>query len=1352
MDNFGWFQSPLAELTPKVLKKCYKQFNRDGRIKKIVDELIGASDSQFIKSSKFREYLFSPCGDVLKTCLEYSVNESSMSRDESNPAQACILSLSADEQINSEEIISFFDKLYPEFRNLFYSELSSEEKAKVGMISAIIQEKTNTPICALGLDSPLSSSDWERLNTSLRDAFNLEKNSLIWQNAFPYISALAPIGSLLNEENALKTSLPNMLEMDWPSEGYPHISIFGNGGLGKTYTLLNHSFKGPVVYIPLSAMTIWQEGDVIEKYLLNATFSKDPIVYQCFLRLCQLPRGNGPGVRLILDGLNELSQEKKNLVISTFETIWCKYSSLQVIFSARYDVAEEKPYLFGRRFRLENLDYERVVNYLETQGLAIPPRSAELYNLITTPLLLTLYAHTEKVKEELTLNEAQYFRENNNAAAIIWNYLLCEIHKARQRRESAYAYAVASLMVAPYIAYKMVESHNISLPNAELHAHVRAAFDFYSEREKNCHLPSYLSNLSAVESQDTVNEKMLWEILLQRLCILRVGKDSFQFTHQDLRDFLCAVHLLQSTDSIGKSPAKDAVLPEWTSKLLELDRPVFEFLAGLLKTDPVKANNDTPWMKVWNAAYRQASNSVQVDPVQIKKMLELFRLAYGQDISQVNFSGMDLQKVSLVGFTLTGKSVKHFMDTKIGRKTFWVDGHNMAITALSHHAEYGAFLTASYDGTLRLWDTDTGIFTKLPHQHSNYLRTAQFSPTNPNEFASAGDELELVVWTQTANSEWNRRTILPALDWIYQLAWAPDGKSIVCGDRRGVLRQVSIYDDKNETFSYSSHHKAPVCQLLWTLSGSHFVSADENGKICVWPAYRTNPLHTLDLSSPVKTLVWLHNGDYMIAICEHALYRFETSTLISSSPINPESHCIIHNTSASESISYAAAFRRPEEDLLALFYQNAVVLFSFSDKDEQSVPNILSSLDLTSYQLAKTLCAQWDKNGNELLFGCRDGAFCRITVDTAELSRDRMALSFISTHYCHTARCSAWSSDNQRLAVGYADGYVRIWDVEKRRCINGFPCHSDSVKSVAWSPDGKNLVSASDDKSVRVFPSNAQSGSEPGWSQECHTGPVNSVVWLKDGHILSASDDGRIAMLLDTGREAPSYWKNEHTERIYSLAISPNGSYVVSGGNDRVLCLWTSEGAILYKLFNAHEKPIRCVAWSNDGSYVISCSNDKTVHVYCFDRNKKQLKLHRTIPGKPELTRHKNFIYGTCITADDRFILTASTDTRIGVWPFNGIGSPVFGNEHEHFVWSISASGLKAGRQYAASCSSDGTVRLWDVSQPPNEETLSAEAVLEVIPHTHIVDCDFKGVSLEGTDAEKQWLRSLITANGGLLQ
>ena len=134
------------------------------------------------------------------------------------------------------------------------------------------------------------------------------------------------------------------------------------------------------------------------------------------------------------------------------------------------------------------------------------------------------------------------------------------------------------------------------------------------------------------------------------------------------------------------------------------------------------------------------------------------------------------------------------------------------------------------------------------------------------------------------------------------------------------------------------------------------------------------------------------------------------------------------------------------------------------------------------------------------------------------------------------------------------------------------------------------------------------------------------------------------------------------------------------------------------------------------------------------------------------MTRHKNFIYGTCITADDRFILTASTDTRIGVWPFNGIGSPVFGNEHEHFVWSISASGLKAGRQYAASCSSDGTVRLWDVSQPPNEETLSAEAVLEVIPHTHIVDCDFKGVSLEGTDAEKQWLRSLITANGGLLQ
>lgn len=863
-----------------------------------------------------------------------------------------------------------------------------------------------------------------------------------------------------------------------------------------------------------------------------------------------------------------------------------------------------------------------------------------------------------------------------------------------------------------------------------------------------------------MENQETLNEKILWYILIKGLCILRVGEESFQFTHQDFRDFLCAVYLLQSTDPISEPLAKDDVLPEWTSKLPELDRPVFDFLAGLLETDPVKGNNVTPWMKVWNAAYRQAPNSVQVDSAQIKKMLELFRLAYGQDISQVNFSGMDLQKVSLVGFTLTEKSKQHFKNTKIGRETFWVDGHNMAITALSHHAKRSDFLSASYDGALRLWDTDTGIFTKLPYQHSNYLRTSQFNPTNPNEFASAGDERELVIWTQTTNSEWNRHTFLTALDWIYQLAWAPDGKSIVCGDRRGVLRHFPIYDDKKEIFFYSSHHTAPVCQLLWTSSCTHFISADEDGKICVWTAYETDPLQALSLFSPVKTLVWVHNGDYMIAICEHALYCFDTNTLISSNPINPELHRIalheplhsIYDTSASESISYAATFRRSEEDLLALFYQNAVVLLSFPDKNDPLVPNILSSLDLTPYKLAKTLCAQWDTSGHELLFGCRDGAFCRITVDTVEHSRDRMSLYFISTHYCHTACCSAWSTDSKLLAVGYADGYVRIWDVEKRRCINGFPCHSDSVKSVAWSPDGKKLVSASDDKSVRVFPLDAQPGSEPGWSREHHAGPVNSVVWLKNGYILSASDDGHIAMLLDTGEEEPSYWQDEHTERIYSLAISPDGNYVVSGGNDRALCLWTSEGKMLCKLVEAHEKQIRCVTWSNDGSYVISCSNDKTVHVYRFDRSEEKIERYRTIPSNYELPHHENFIYGTCITADDRYILTASTDMCIGVWPFNAEGFPVFGKEHKHFVWSISASGLKDGYQYAASCSSDGTVRLWDVSQLPNEKTLSAEAVLEVIPHTYIVDCDFTGVNFEGTDTEKKWLRSLITANGGLLQ
>src|SRR5690606_29600717 len=63
----------------------------------------------------------------------------------------------------------------------------------------------------------------------------------------------------------------------------------------------------------------------------------------------------------------------------------------------------------------------------------------------------------------------------------------------------------------------------------------------------------------------------------------------------------------------------------------------------------------------------------------------------------------------------------------------------------------------------------------------------------------------------------------------------------------------------------------------------------------------------------------------------------------------------------------------------------------------------------------------------------------------------------------------AWSPNGDRVAVGYQDGKIHIFDAATNTLIYTFSQHSDVVNSLAWSPDGKRLISGSDDFSARIW-------------------------------------------------------------------------------------------------------------------------------------------------------------------------------------------------------------------------------------------------------------------------------------------
>ncbi len=182
----------------------------------------------------------------------------------------------------------------------------------------------------------------------------------------------------------------------------------------------------------------------------------------------------------------------------------------------------------------------------------------------------------------------------------------------------------------------------------------------------------------------------------------------------------------------------------------------------------------------------------------------------------------------------------------------------------------------------------------------------------------------------------------------------------------------------------------------------------------------------------------------------------------------------------------------------------------------------------------------------------------------------------------------AVSRDGQLFASAGWDGIVKVWPQPDADATRRFEGHSGIVNAVALLPDGQFLVSGGYDATVRIWPLN---GDTP--VVVTLPSPVSSLIVLRDGTIAAGCADGSVAFLDGKGKVLARIEAMETP--VTSIAASPDGAVMAAGSPRGAVAIIDVEARRVRFTLNGPGLPVWSLAFTPDGRHILSGGADRIV-------------------------------------------------------------------------------------------------------------------------------------------------------------
>lgn len=568
-------------------------------------------------------------------------------------------------------------------------------------------------------------------------------------------------------------------------------------------------------------------------------------------------------------------------------------------------------------------------------------------------------------------------------------------------------------------------------------------------------------------------------------------------------------------------------------------------------------------------------------------------------------------------------------------------GHGSAVHSVAFFPDGCRAVSAAADGKLIVWNLDTGAQIRGLGGHTAPVHAVQVSPDGRRALSASADG-SLILWD--AESGESIRKFLGHTGPVRCVCFHPDGAQALSA---GADKSVILWEvETGNALAHFCGHQQPVCSVTVSPDGQTALSGDAWGTVIHWELPSGRIRH--------RFAGYLERGR-------------------ESNPL--ESHY--------EAI-WGIAFHPDGRAALSVSQDQTALLW---DLDVGKLARRYAQLKSGLFAVA------FHPDGRSALIGRMDGRMSRMELESGECQ------DFLG----HTGRLLAvvCSPDGRRALTGAADGTLRLWDLQ----------HGAELRTLDYR-GGRYRVAASMDinRDETVGATAAFTGEillwyvksgEPIRTLLGHTEmAVAGVKFLPDNHhLLSASgdvfapiDDFSLRLWdVESGVELRRFLG--HTDKIWDMALSPDGSFAVTASHDGTVRRWETQTGESRILADISPQAVVCCAISSDGRSLLlgpgkGTSNDPDYSLRLLDS--------RSGEERYRLSGHTESIQDVVFSPDGTLALSGSQDRRLFLWNVaaGSLEASFAGSSDVPFRLAFSPDGA-----LACQGTTNGKVLLWDVAK-----------------------------------------------------